>query len=184
MTVDVLTVYRGDEHRPPFSFIDEIRQGSGNGAADARAGRFIFRQEREDLLLSASHVTGQIAIDQNHARADGSRERAAAPSRRPLQEDSIRIRRISRGKEKNLGIVGFITEGAEKIDRARERELRGGDAGDKVPATDFPAFLERFQHRIDGAESSCNALRGRRFTGEDSVAVEHLLRQRVRLSGG
>ena len=68
--------------------------------------------------------------------------------------------------------VGGLAGGAQPVDRAGQRELRGTEPVDEVAAPDATGFLHRAQDRIDGAEAAVDALGGDRLAGQDAVPLE------------
>ena len=60
-----------------------------------------------------------------------------------------------------------VSECAQPLDRARERELRGTEAFDEIAASNPTRFLERPEHRIHPGEPAVVAL------GHDCLAHDH-----------
>ena len=64
--------------------------------------------------------------------------------------------------------------GPKTIDRTRERELGGAQAGDEPAPAGSARLLERSQHRVHGRESAGNAFGAHSLACDHTVAFEQL----------
>jgi hypothetical protein len=94
----------------------------------------------------------------------------------PAKDGTVGIGRIGGGELHEFRLLGawFVAQLAKQIDGRGQSELRGTEAGDKVTAANAAALLNRFQHRVDGAESAGYVLGCDGLAGEDAVTVEQL----------
>ena len=57
--------------------------------------------------------------------------------------------------------------------------MGGSKPGDEIAATDSPSFLQRFEDRVNGAETSRDRFDRRHLTHHHAVSSQQLMRQRV-----
>src|ERR1051326_5143538 len=170
-----LRVDFGDEQRATSAAQNERGECAGDLARDVRARRLIVWQKRGDLFFSAADVRGELAIDEDYARADAARERERRVG--PLHDRAVRIRGIGRGEQVRLRLLRSVAERTKKIEGGGCRELRRAESADEGAAPNAPRVFHGLEHGIDGAESAGDVLRRRRLARDDAVAREGLMRE-------
>ncbi len=104
---------------------------------------------------------------------------------RPGERGAVGVRGVGGREDDGERRVGVgLPEGAEPVEGAGVRELQAAEAGHEVAAADAAGLLEGLQHRVDGREPARDLLEGDRVAGEDAVALQQLLGERLHPLGG
>src|SRR4051812_10588532 len=127
-----LTVDLADLERTAATAVDEHPQRIGP-AVDV---------ERHDAVPAPFEVGRELAIDEHHVCTGGARGPAAAVG--PWQGRAVGLGRV--GGRQHLRVVTGFAERSQTVDSSGQRELRGTEAGDEVPAPHTAAFFQRLQH--------------------------------------
>ena len=106
-----------------------------------------------------------------------------APAR-PRDRGAVGIGRIRGGQKmrrRALELHGLpgVAQCPEAIHGSRQRELRGSQPFDEIPAPDPAGFFHSAQHRVDGTEAAGDVLRRNGIAGQDSVALQQRGHHRV-----
>ena len=153
--------------------------------ASSRSRTYVDPLQAEDPLAAALDVEQRLAVAEHHVGAGGPGGAALALELRPGER---RRRTDSRGRSRpGPGAAPSVSgQAAQPLDRARERELRPAESLDEVAAPRRSEQLEVLELAVDRGEAARDPLGDRRLAGDDSVALEHQLRQRAhpRAGGG
>src|SRR5207248_3781582 len=122
-----------------------------------------------------------LALEEHHVRpwhACGT----SPGTPRPRQRGTVGLRRIRGGDHERTLVAGRLTELAQPLDGAAERELRTAEALDEVAATAEAESLERSQLAVHRSVAAGNPFRPHRVARDDAVPLEQQLRERAALS--
>ena len=155
--------------------LDERREGD----AEPLLLRFSQRHER---AATALHEERRLAAQQNHLRA-GDARRPSTGSFRPRQRGAVRLRGIRCSQHQRVCVLAALTQLADPLDRAAERELCAAEPFDEVTATTETECLKRTQLCVHRAVAAGNALGAHAVAGDDALPLEQELGERAALRG-
>ena len=174
---------------------------ASDSASTAGCSRCRVLGPGEQGAPAALDVQHQAAVDEHDqgaglaARACGRRPRRRRG--RPRQRGAERVGRVG-GREhqgarrrraplargSSSARSSAAPHGAQPVDRAGQRELRGAEALDEVAAPAAPGLLERREHPVDRGEPAGRPLGHHRAADHHAVPVEQHLGQRRGPPGG
>jgi hypothetical protein len=133
--------------------------------------RLVGIQQRNERTAAALDVQHRLTAQQHNVCASDTRG-PGARALRPRQRSAIGLRRISGGKNLRRRLLPSLTQLAEPLDRATERELCATKTLDEVAAPAQAQRLERAQLSIDRAVPAGDAFGPNTISRHDSLPLE------------